>query len=331
MQTTCAEISVRGRIFNVPATRIDGRTIVVKGNWIKTASIHDEEWQAEGVDDPDFILAKLREQGVKADLFTFAQKLPETKPKFNYHLEWDNLAAISLTTYKEWWEKRLPQETRKNVRRAERRGVVVRAVDFDEALAAGIKSIYDETPIRQGRRFWHYGKTLEAVRRENSSYLDRSEFIGAYYQEQLIGFIKMVYVGKVSILMQIVSRNEHYDKRPTNALLAKAVEVSESKGMGYVVYGSYVYGKNNDAPLTEFKRRNGFEEILLPRYYIALTAKGSACLSLNLHRGLRRLLPKKLDSLLLRARARMYQGRMSTAGASANENEAGKEAGKQQD
>ena len=46
-----------------------------------------------------------------------------------------NSAAIPITNFNDWWEKRLPQETRKNVRRASRRGVTTRVVSMDGVLA----------------------------------------------------------------------------------------------------------------------------------------------------------------------------------------------------
>lgn len=300
-------ISVRGIIQKVPVLRIEGKPIIASGKCLRVASIYDEHWQAESVEDPALIVTELKKQKVKIDLFTFAQKPPETLPKFNFPIEWENLAAIPITSFADWWEKRLPQETRKNVRRAAKRGVVTQSVRFDETIAQGLKKIYDETPFRQGRRFWHYGKDVETVRRENSSYLDRCEFIGAYFENELIGLLKMVYVGKIATIMQIVSLNRHFDKRPTNALLAKAVEICEQRKMEHFVYGQYVYGKNTDSPLTEFKRRNGFEQVLLPRYYIPLTAKGSMALALKLHLGLRRLLPSKVETILQALRARVYE------------------------
>ena len=36
----------------------------------------------------------------------------------------------------------------------------------------------------QGRKFWHYGKDLNTVKRENGTYLDRCEILGAYYSGQ---------------------------------------------------------------------------------------------------------------------------------------------------
>src|SRR5438105_12129543 len=48
------------------------------------------------------------------------------------------------------------------------------ALPICEELARGIWEIYNETPIRQGRKFFNYGKTLDTVRREASTFLDCS-------------------------------------------------------------------------------------------------------------------------------------------------------------
>ena len=172
------------------------------------------------------------------------------------------------------------------------------AVQFDDELVAGIKRIYDETPIRQGRRFSHYQKDLEPVKRENSSYLERCDFLGAYFEGELIGFVKMVYVGQVARIMQILSMNAHFDKRPPNALLAKCVERCCEKGMKYFVYGKYVYGNKRNSPITEFKRRTGFEEMRFRRYYVPLTVWGGVALKLGLHHGLQGLLPETGDRIV---------------------------------
>ena len=68
----------------------------------------------------------------------------------------------------------------------------LREVPFDDVLVKGIWEIYNETPVRQGREFPHYGKDLETVHREEATFLDRSVFIGAFLQERLIGFVKLV-------------------------------------------------------------------------------------------------------------------------------------------
>lgn len=302
-----ANISVAGKIVTVPAAQIDGQTVVVTGRWIKVAAIHDEHWVTEGIEDPAPVVALLRQKKLGADIFTFSGKLTETQPRFNYLVEWDNWAVIPITTFSEWWEKRLPQETRKNVRRSQKREVVVRTVAFDDALVAGIKSIYDETPLRQRRKFWHYGKDLETVKRENSTYLEQAELLGAFYQDELIGYLKIVYVGKIGSIMQITSKTKYYDKRPVNALLAKAVEILEQKKIAWFIYGKSTYGNKSDSPLEEFKRRNGFEKMRYPVYFIPLTFKGRVALALKLHRGALGLLPPGIIKFLVKVRAWILQ------------------------
>jgi hypothetical protein len=98
---------------------------------------------------------------------------------------------------------------------------------------------------------------------------------------------------------------KHYDKRPANALIAKAVEICEQKGISHLLYYNYIYNDPKSS-LTEFKRRNGFEQVLLPRYYIPLTPKGKIALSLELHRGLVQRIPKPLLMQLLKMRSLWY-------------------------
>lgn len=251
-------------------------------------------------------LNSLRQAPASIDLFTFAQKVPDTTPAHSFYTEWENIAAVRTDKFKDWWDS-LPQETRKNVRRAGRRGVVVRSVEFNDDLVRRLKEIYDETPVRQGRRFWHFGKDLEVIKAENATYLERSELLGAFHEGELIAFLKMVYVDSAAHVMQIVAKNAHADKRPMNALIAAAVEICEQKQMSHFVYGQYSYGEESSGQLTEFKRRNGFEKILLPRYYVPLTAKGRVALRLKLHRGARAMLPGWLQRQLLDLRSRYYQ------------------------
>jgi hypothetical protein len=280
---------------------------MITGKWIKTAEIKDEGVvQGVTVEDPSLFITKLKESKLEADVFTFAQRPPEITPKYHYHWESDNWAAISTACFSDWWEK-LPQESRKNVRRAAKRGVVVKIVRFDDDLVKGVHRIYNQTPVRDGRLFWHFGKDFETVRRELATYLDRSEFIGAYWNEELIGFLKMVYVDHVATVFHIISMNEHHDKRPSNALLAKAAEVCERKGISHLIYTKFVYGNKRQSSLLEFKRRNGFEQVNFPRYYVPLTLRGEVFVRLRLYRGLSGLIPEPILQPLLSFRAWYYK------------------------
>lgn len=312
MALTQVEVRVKGKNSLVPAAVIDGRTVVAKGGWCKVASIRDEEVvEGELVRNPEKFIAELKQSGLPADVLTFFQRPPDVTARFNYHVEWDNYAAVNTARFEDWWEK-LPQEARKNTRRSAKRGVVVKSVPFDDELAKGIHKLCNETPVRQGRPFWHYGKDFETVKREHATYLERSEFVCAYFEDELIGFIKMVYVDRVATIFHILAFNSHYDKRPMNALLTKCVEICAQKGVGYFVYGKYIYGNKKDSSLVEFKRRNGFEQINFPRYYVPLTLKGRIYVALRLYRGLVGLLPAPVLSFLLKIRDRLYQKKEKT-------------------
>src|SRR2546428_10297857 len=102
------EIRVSGKTIKVPSARINDRTIVVTGKWLKTAAVQDEEFvEGEAVDNPELFIDALKQSGLRTDIFTFAQHLPDITPKYQYHLEWDSMAAVPITTFQEWLKKRV--------------------------------------------------------------------------------------------------------------------------------------------------------------------------------------------------------------------------------
>lgn len=308
MANDSIEISLKGKWIRVPALNVNGKSIIVTGRWIKVAAIHDEQWLDSEVEDPEVCVKKLKQQEsprLQADIFTFTQKLPATLPKYKYRMEWDSVAAVRLTSFKEWWEK-LPQETRKNVRRSQKRGVVVAVKEFEDEVIRGLMELNNDSPLRQGKPNTHYGKTFDQVKKDYSSFLDRSDLIGAYVGDELIGLLKIVYRGEVASILQCLPKASHLDKRPTNALIAKAVELCEAKGASYLTYGMFNYGNKRDSPLREFKIRNGFEEVLLPRFYVPITSWGKLCLKAKLHHGLLEILPQSVITFGVNVRTRWY-------------------------
>ena len=99
---------------------------------------------------------------------------------------------LPVSTFDHWWTNQIDNKTRNMVRRAEKKGVTVREVLFDDMLVRGISEVYNESPIRQGKPFWHYQKSLDAVRRANETFVDRSTFITASLGDRVIGFAKLV-------------------------------------------------------------------------------------------------------------------------------------------
>jgi hypothetical protein len=307
MAVNFTEVRVAGKNIKVPSVEIEQRTVIARGGFVKLASVFDETLApGELVKNPATFVPALKRSGLKADVLTFFQRVPDTQPRFSYHYDWENLAVIPVTTFEDWWEK-LPQEARKNTRRAAKRGVTVKVVTMDDALAHGIHNICNESPLRQGKRFWHYGKDFETVRQEHATYGDRSEFIGAYFENELVGFIKLVYVDELAWILSILSLNAHHDKRPMNALMTKTMEVCAQKRVKFLAYGNYIYGNKKDSTLVEFKRRLGFEPLDYPRYYVPLTLKGKIFTALRLYRGVGGLLPGPVVAALLKVREAFYR------------------------
>ncbi|MGA7907598.1 MAG: hypothetical protein WCA16_09360, partial [Candidatus Sulfotelmatobacter sp.] len=199
-------------------------------------------------------------------------------------------------------------KARNKAKQAEKKGIMVREVPFDDTLVKGIWEVYNESPIRQGEPNSHYGKSLEAVHKMEATFLDRSVFIGAFLEDSLIGFIKMVHdeTRTQAGLMNIVSMIKHRDKAPTNALVAQAVRSCADRKIPYLVYASFAYGKKRKSSLSDFKERNGFQQIDVPRYYVPLTGTGRLAFSLGLHRKLADHLPESVASRLRDLRSAWY-------------------------
>jgi len=116
------------------------------------------------------------------------QRLPDTTAKYRYPMEWDNFAALPISTFDHWWTKQIGFKARNKAKQAEKRGVTLREVTFDDGLIDGIREIYNESPIRQGKPFPHYGMSLDQIRHYAGTFLDQSVFIGAFLGNKLVGF-----------------------------------------------------------------------------------------------------------------------------------------------
>jgi hypothetical protein len=146
------------------------------------------------------------------------------------------------------------------------------------------------------------------VYEDTATYIEDSTFIGAYQGEELIGFIKLVtdQSGLQCGVMNILSKMAHKDKSPTNALLAQAVRSCAERGISNLVYANYGYGNKSQDSLSDFKERNGFKRVDIPRYYVPLTGIGSMALHLGLHHRLIDRFPESVAGKLRGLRKMMY-------------------------
>jgi len=163
---------------------IDPAALEFTGTFLRTARLA-EEWYHD-LDDPESFIEDLKRARRNADLFTFWQRLPDTEPRYPFRLEWETIAVLPVTTYEHWWKTQINNKTRNLVVKARKKGVVVRKAAFDDKFVEGMTAIFNETPVRQERKFLHYGKTFETVKRQFSRFLFREEVLGAYLGDELI-------------------------------------------------------------------------------------------------------------------------------------------------
>ncbi|MBX5328096.1 GNAT family N-acetyltransferase [Candidatus Bathyarchaeota archaeon A05DMB-5] len=239
-------------------------------------------------------LEKLRERGV--DIFTFIERkwchaIPN--PAKDWIKVNDNVGLLQVKSYEEWWSS-IGKKTRNMVRKAEKSGIKAEIVEPSVKLAEGIWKIYNETPIRQERGFPHFGTPLDAVKKMVFS-SQNCTFIGAFLQEELVGFIQLVHGDNVAIISQILSLQKHWDKAVNNALVAKAVEVCADKGVQWLMYGRM----GNHPSLDKFKESNGVVKFALTRYCIPLTRKGVIATKLGLHKEIKDTFPQSVKYLLI--------------------------------
>lgn len=267
-----------------------------------------EEWD-EDITNPEIVLDKIRALNINADLFSFIQRIPHTSPAFRYPMHWDNLAVLPITTYENWWVNQVCKQVRKNVRRAERKGVIVKRTEFNDELIKGIQEIYNETRIRQGKLNRHYGKTFEETKKVNITYIDRSDFIGAYLENELIGFIKLVYTKTRTFArtMGIEGKIKYRGIGYMHALIAKAVEICAEKNIPYLVYGKFIYGPKGPDSVTMFKIYNGFQKFDIPRYFVSLNKKGEILFKLGLYKRLNEMIPGFILRPALKIRKLLYE------------------------
>lgn len=285
----------------------DNRELRITGQLCRVAHLDADDYKF--LDSPEPVISELRKSKLGIDLFTFLQKLPDTSLKYPYPHEMDNLAVLSVSTFDYWWTKQIGFKARNKAKQAEKKGIVVREAPFDEALVTGIWQIYNECPVRQGRLFPHYGKTVKVVREMSRTYLDSSVFIGAFDRDRLVGFIKLTIddSNTQAGIMHIVSLLAERDKAPTNALVMQAVRSCADRGIRHLVYSKFAYGNKLRSSLSDFKERNAFQRVDIPRYYVPLSLWGSFAFRMGLHRSLLDFVPESVGAKLREARTAWYR------------------------
>jgi hypothetical protein len=226
------------------------------------------------------LLHTLRNEGV--DLFTFIERSflgASASKKLEHFSSPETIGLLCIKTFDEWFKSATDNTTRRHIRKAQRMGLKVSVVDINETFLRGAFRIYNETSIRQGRKYSGYGLSMAELRRK-FSLMDDSEVLGAYFDNELIGLIWVGYGDRVaavnSFLSLISCRDKYY---PNNALLAETVKRCCQKGYNFLTYWNMGYNPGLDL----FKKMNGFKRFFVPRYYVPLSTKGLLAIKLKLY------------------------------------------------
>src|SRR5271165_2327263 len=103
--------------------QICDKEILIEGKLIRIARLDAEGY--DFVEHPEMALLDLRKGEARIDIFTFIQKLSDTSPKYRHPMEWDNFAALRVSTFEDWMTHQIDFKVRNKVRKAAKNGVVV--------------------------------------------------------------------------------------------------------------------------------------------------------------------------------------------------------------
>ncbi|MCW4010403.1 MAG: GNAT family N-acetyltransferase [Candidatus Bathyarchaeota archaeon] len=188
----------------------------------------------------------------------------------------ETIGLLKIESFDSWF-KALPQRERSTIRKTQRKGLKTCVVDVDEDFVKGAFQIYNETPMRQGRKYSGYGLSLDDVRGKFLK-MDNSEVMGAYLDGRLIGLMLVEFGDRVAAMSSFLSLISQRKMSPNNALIAQAVKRCSEKGYRFFTYGNMGYNPSLDF----FKKNNGFKRYPVTRYYAPLTAKGQLAVKLKL-------------------------------------------------
>ena len=174
-------------------------------------------------------------------------------------------------------------------------------MELTDDFVRGVVAIYNQSPVRRGKPFWHYGKDCAIVKEELSRDSGDSIFVAAHYENELIGFIKFLIVDRYAMVVLILDKMALRDKAPMNGMIAKVVEICAERKIPYFTYTVRRRGDHG-----KFQESNGFESIPVPEYFVPLTGMGNWALRCGLHKGIKRSIPEPLMIRLLALRARWY-------------------------
>jgi len=289
----------KGRDIVCDAINVDGNVFLISCGFIRTAQL--KYVYHSDVKNPEKVIAALKTASKRVDFLRFCQRVPDTHPKFDYYRETREIAAIPISTFDYWWTQQINAKTRNMVRKPEKNGVRIEETDLTESFINGVVEIFNESPLKRGKPFWHYGKDYKTVEKGLNKNRHEAIYIASYFKDELIGYIKLIVADRNAMITQILDKMSQRDKSPMNGLIAKAVEICADRGIPFITYTVWRRGDHG-----KFQERNGFRKYPVPEYFVPLTLRGKISLKLGLHNGVKPMVPEKVYELMLSVRAKIW-------------------------
>src|ERR1700740_1227563 len=100
---------------------IDDLAISISGHRLRMGKVRDEPYEC--LKHSEKLVEKLRREPDRPDLFTFMQPVGEQQPQHPFNYEWESLAVLKISSYQDWWKKKIRTHTRNHIRKAQKKGV----------------------------------------------------------------------------------------------------------------------------------------------------------------------------------------------------------------
>lgn len=269
----------------------DSARILLPPNGVGLATIHDEDYLDKTNWDWMGAIEAIKGHALG---FRFPEYLVSQDQEISHAYHASNRSRLNLSDYAHWEKKQIKKDVREGLRRANREGVSVERVAYSNLVVEVASEVFNETPYRQGRRFWHYGKSHEQLRQELAPLSAVSQYFLARKGSEYVGFAQIVplpHRGSARSV-HVISKAQHVRSRVSSALIQSIVAYCCDTKLTSFVYGRHIYSGNENSNLRKFKERHGFRNYEYKNYYVPVAPLGHAYLAMGLYQGLREMVPK---------------------------------------
>ena len=201
------------------------RTLQITGSVLKTARLRSELYvQLEDLD--SFCSRRSGHRCLRTDILTFLAGHQRPRPKITRSITRPKGSQYFRSRHMTSGSGcRLYNKPRNTLRKALKSGIEVRLEEFSESLLHGIKAIYDESPVRQGKRNRHYQERLGDNQKRARHVLGEKPVHRGLFFRRDDRLRESDVFSRFGSLHKFSLESQPSRQSANNAILAKAVEI----------------------------------------------------------------------------------------------------------